>query len=106
MQWRGLDQPDMPVDSGTLVKPAVAQGCIHADQQHIRTAGEREIRQIEAEGIVAATMVSDVVAVKHSTRSPVGTVEFDRDPTACGGSGQVKDAAIPAHAGLGVFTAQ
>ena len=102
----GLHQPHVPVDPGALVKPAVAQGRIDAHQQHIRTAGKREIRQVEAEGIVAAAVPADVVAVEDHHRFPIGAVELDRDPPARIGRRDVEDAAVPAHAGLGVVASQ
>ena len=102
----GLDQPHVPVDAGALIEPAVAQSRIHPDQQHVRSAGQGEIGQVEAERIVAAAVPADVVAIEDDHRFPVGAVELDRDPPAGIGGGQVEDAAVPAHAGLRVVAPQ
>jgi hypothetical protein len=46
----GLDQPDVTVDSGTFVKPAIAGSGIDAHQQHVSAAGRGKVGEIETEG--------------------------------------------------------
>ena len=106
MDRSGLDQPDVPIDAGAFIEPAVAQGRIHPHQQHVRAAREREIGQVEAERIVAATVPANVVAVEDDHGFPVDAVEFDRDSPARVRRGNIEDPAVPAHAGFRVVASQ
>ena len=102
----GLHQPDVPVNAGALVEPAVALGGVHAHQQHVPAAGGGEIGHVEAERVVAADVPADVEAVEDDRGLAVGGVEFDGDALARVGGREFEDAAIPADAGGRVGAAQ
>ncbi len=102
----GFDEPDVAVDAGALVEPAVARRGIHANQQNIAAAGIGEIGDVETERIVAAAVAADVEAVEDHHRLAVGAVELEGDALACVVCRKLENAAIPADARRGIVAAQ
>src|SRR5271165_5364017 len=101
-----LHQPDVPIDSGSFVKPAVARGRIHANQQDVSAAGNCKVGYVETEGVVSAAMGANVKAVEDHHRFAVRTIELDGDAFIRVRGWKVEDTAIPADAGCRIGSAQ
>jgi len=102
----GFGEPDVTVDSGALVEPAVAEAGVHADDEIVLLAGVDEVGDVEAEGGVAVVVAADEVAVEEDERVAEGAVELEGEALAGVGCGQVEAAAIPADRGLGIAAAE
>ena len=89
----GFDGPDVAVKAGALIEPAVAQGGVHAHQQHIWDSRVYKVAQVEAEWIVTAAVPADVVTVENHHGIPVSAVELHRDAPARIGRRDFEEAA-------------
>ncbi len=99
-------EPDVAVDAGSFIEPAVAEAGVGTDDDVILRAVVEEVREVETEGGVAVVVAADEAAVDEDEHIANGAVEFDPDATAEIGRGNFKFAAVPADTGLGVATAE
>ena len=77
MQRIRLGQPDMPVNSGAFVEPAIAEARVHAHHQIILPAIVQEVSQVEDERRVAVVVAADEVSVQKDQRAAEGAIELD-----------------------------
>src|ERR1035441_2185706 len=106
MYRAGLGEPDVSVDAGAFVKPAIAERSVDTHQQHIASAIIRMIADVVAERRVAAEILAQVMAVEDDDGIAVDPVKFGRRAAARVGSRQIKDAAVPADGRGRILTAQ
>ncbi len=106
VQRVGLGQPHMAVDAGAFIKPAIAEAGVHADDQIVLAAIIQKVGQVEAEGRVAIVVATHERAVQEHQRVAEGSVELDRHAPSGVFLGNIEDAPVPAHAGLGIAAAQ
>ncbi len=101
MRGRGLDQPDVAIEAGTLIGPGFAEADVATDDEDVRLARSGEVGDVDAEGGVAALVRSDDEAVEDDEAVARDTVEFECEapPGILGRDRQ--HAAIPADAGRG-----
>jgi len=95
----GLQQPDMAVDAGAFVEPAIGVGRVCTHHNHVPGAVVREIGDIVTEGRVAAHVAAQEVAVENHHRVAVHPVEFEPQAAPEVGGGQIEQLAVPADAG-------
>ena len=106
MQRIGLGEPDMAIDAGALVEPAVAKAGVNAAHDVVLRAVGEKVRQVEAEGRVAVVVAADEAAIHKDKHVAEGAIEFDRNAAALVAGRNLELAAIPAHAGLGIAAAK
>ena len=58
-----LDQPDMPVNAGAFIKPALKFRGIHADRQRVAASAMGQIGDVVSKTAVAAFVMADEIAV-------------------------------------------
>ena len=95
---RGLVQPGVTVDARALVKPALELARVHANGNEVPAAELHHVRDVLAEGIIAALMPPHQPAVDPDRRVAHHAVEREPDAFAFVLLGQLKCAAIPANA--------
>src|SRR5579863_10395967 len=96
----------MAVNPRAFIKPAVALGGIDSHEQHVALAEISEIRYVEAKGIVAAAVPSDVEAVEHDHGLAVRAIELDGDSLAGVLGTKVEHTPVPADTRGRIFAAQ
>src|SRR6185437_7845128 len=102
----GFDQPYVAIDSRAFIEPSVAGCCVNAYQQHVASAGRREVGEIEAEWIVSSTVSTDVEIVADHHRLAIRAIELDGDTFTFILGSQFEQTPIPTDAGSRVFLSQ
>jgi hypothetical protein len=92
-----LGQPDVPVDSSSLVEPSVAEAGVHAEENIVLFAIRQKIRQVEAERGVSIIISPNETAVNENQRISEHSVELNPDPPSRIARGDFEIAAVPAH---------
>src|SRR6185312_10054140 len=106
VQGIGLGKPDVPIDARPLVKPAIAEACIHPHDQIILAAIVKEVGKVEAEGCVSVVVPANKVSVQKDQRVAECAVEFNGHAAAAIAVGNFERAAIPPNARLRIFPAE
>ena len=96
----------MPVDAGALVEPAFALCGVDADGDDVLAAACGDVGDVETEVVVASLVAAHGPAVDEDGAVAEGAVEFQPEPAAGVGSGQLEGAAVPAYAILRIRLAQ
>src|ERR1035441_1740755 len=102
----GFEQPDVPVDARALVKPAVSEAGVDAQNDVVLRAVGEEIRKIEAERDIAIVAAADEAAVDENQKIAEGAVELNPDAAANIARGDLEFAPVPLHAGFGIAAPQ
>ena len=79
MQRIRLGQPHVPVNACALVKPAIAEARVHADDQIILAAIIQKIAQVEAEGRIAVVVAADEISIQKHERVAKRAIELHAD---------------------------
>src|SRR3954463_14385353 len=95
-QGRRFFQPDVPINAGAFVKPALEPRRIHAHHQSIFTAELRELTDVVTETVVAVEMAPEAMAVEPHKAIANHAVEFQPKDLALVGGRQVELPAVPA----------
>src|SRR5205085_10782236 len=77
-----LSQPNVTIDAGAFVEPAVAETGIHASDQIILSAIVREIRKVEAEWRIDVVVAPSKISVQEDKSVAKGTVEVEHEALA------------------------
>ncbi len=96
----------MAVNSCAFVKPAVAEAGVHAHDYVILATVVGEVTEVEAKRRVAVVVAAQEVSVYEDQGVTEGTVEFEDQAAAAIAFRNVEAAAVPAHTGLGIASAQ
>jgi hypothetical protein len=100
-----LGQPDVPVDSSSLVEPSVAEAGIHSEENIVLLAIHEKIGEVEAEGGVSIIVSPNETAIHPNQSIPEHAVKLDPDPSAHISCRNLELAPVPAHAVLRIATA-
>jgi len=103
---RGLIQPNMTVNPRAFVKPALAFRRVHAHGNRVLAAEMQQVRNVLAERIVTAFVMSHTPAVDPDGRVAKYAVESQPDTPSLVFPSQVKGAAIPTDAVGWILCAQ
>ena len=95
MDCCGFSQPDVTVDSRTLVEPTVTKRGIHPDNQGVTRALMHEVADVETEGDIAIVISANKAAVDEHERAAKRAVKFDHDAPAQVAGWNVESAAVP-----------
>jgi hypothetical protein len=106
MQLVLLNQPDVPVDTGALVEPSVAEARVEAHHQIVLSAVVGKVRNIKGEGRVTVIISADKTAVQEHQSAAERAVELQADATAPVACRKIEAAAVPTDAGLRIFASQ
>ncbi len=106
MQRVGGAQPDVAVDAGAFVEPALAEGGVHAHGDDVPGAVVKHVAEVDLEAAVAAAVAADDVAVAEHDAVAEHAVEFQADPLAQVLRRNLQHAPVPADAGLRIGAAQ
>src|ERR1035437_465320 len=106
MHGIGLSQPDVPVDTGAFVEPALAEAGVDPQDNVVYRAVGEEIRQIEAERNIAVVAAADEAAVDENHHIAKSAVELNPDAAANIARGDLEFAPVPAYAGFRVAASQ
>ena len=94
---RVIAQPDMAVEAGALIPPALHRIRIDADGDDIRLVPEaRKWRQVDAHGVIAGEIVRNDAAIDPDGREGCDATEFQLDPPATKRGVQPEAAPVPA----------
>src|SRR5208337_3453692 len=96
VQRIGFGQPHMPVNSRTLVEPAVAKARVHARHDAVLGPDIKKIRDVEAEGRVAVVVAADEASVYENKHIAKGAVELKIDAAARIAGRNLELLAVPA----------
>src|SRR3954470_6975003 len=77
MQRISFGQPNVAVDSGPLVEPAIAEARVHADHQIVLFSISQEVANIEAKWRIAVVVAADEIAVQKHQSTAEGSIEFN-----------------------------
>ncbi len=102
MQRIGLGQPDVPIDPCSLVKPAIAEAGVHADEQKILAAKIHEVGKVEAERSVSVIVASNEISIQKHESAAKGSIEFHADTAPRIFFGNIEGPPVPADAGFGI----
>ena len=97
-----LGKPHVPIDSGALIEPSVAEARIHAQNNVVLGAIGEEVGQIAVERRIAVVVAADKAAVHEDQHAAEGAIELHGDAAAEVARGNLEFAAVPAHAGFGI----
>src|SRR5271165_2864244 len=101
-----LREPDVAVNAGPLVEPAVAEAGVDAEGDAVFAAVVEKVGEVETEGSVAVVVAADEAAVDEDDDAAEGAIELHPGAAAGVGSGDVELAAVPADTGLGIAAAE
>src|SRR5271165_1517439 len=96
----------MPVDSGALIKPAVSEAGIDAQNNIVTRSIREKIGELELKWDVAIVVSAHKTAIDKDQRVPEDSVELDPGAAACVAGRNLEFAPIPAHAGFRIAPAQ
>src|ERR1035441_1011563 len=106
MHGIGLSQPDVPVDTGAFVEPALAEAGVDPQDNVVYRAVGEQIRQIEAERDIAVVTAADEAAVDENHHIAKSAVELNPDAAANIAGRDLEFAPVPPHAGFGIAPAE
>jgi hypothetical protein len=98
MQRAGFGEPDVAVNAGPFVKPALELRGIHPHRHRVWAAAIGQVGDVVAETAVTAFVMAEKVAVEKNAAIAINAVELQHQPAAAVFSGKLKSAAIPGHA--------
>src|SRR5436305_4920214 len=104
MQRIGLGQPDVPIYPCSLVKPAIAEAGVHADEQEILAAKIHEVGKVEAERSVSVIVASNEISIQKHESAAKGSIEFHADTAPGIFFGNIEGPPVPADARLRITT--
>ncbi len=100
-------QPDVAIDAGAFVEPALAQRGIDAHGDDIgRRVRVQEVGDVDGKRRITAFVATDDIAVDHDDTGAEHAVEFQADATAHIGGIERKGLAVPTDAGFRIVAAQ
>ena len=102
---RGLGQPDVAVDAGALVEPALLHRGVDAHSDDVVAAVVEIIRDVVARRDVAARLFANEKAVHKHPGVAVDAVKIDADAPAEIGLRNREMPPVPTHAGIGTARA-
>src|SRR6185437_6568496 len=106
MQLVGLGEPDMAINAGALVEPAVTIGGIDPDDQEIPAAVIEEVTDVELEWDVAAVVAPHVAAVEEHHCAAERPIELQHDTAIRVRGRDVEGAPIPTDRRIPVVAAE
>ncbi len=105
VQRIGFGEPDVAIDAGTLVEPAVAKAGVNASHDVILCAEGEEVGEVESKGGVAVVVAADEATIDEEQHVSESPVEFDSNAAALVGGGDVEFAPVPSDAGFWIAAA-
>ena len=78
----GFDQPDMAVDAGAFIKPALELRGIDPNGQRVVPAAIGQVGDVVAKAAVAAFVMADQVAVEEDAAIAINAVELQSEAAA------------------------
>src|SRR5262249_7485827 len=103
---RCFAEPQMAIDSGAFIEPAVAEAGVHANHEIVFFSVAKEVAQVETERRVAVVVAADEISVEKDESAAESPVEFEDDAAALVFFGDVESAAVPADAGFRISSAE
>src|SRR5258708_17871198 len=92
-----LGQPNVAINSCTLIEPTFVQRCVHADCKYVLPTKIRKIRKVEAKRSVSTGVFSYLDAVEHDHPVAENSVELDCDAPARIYRGKIEHPPVPAR---------
>jgi len=101
-----LIEPDMPIDTGAFVKPAVAEAGVDAHHNVVLFAAVQITGEIKAKWRIAVVVAADEEAVDEDQHVAKGAVELNPDAAALVTGWHVEFATIPTDATFRIAATQ